>query len=451
MYSKPEQRKDARFKFKNNIQYERVNKDGTFGTPIATIALDIGFRGLSFYANEEFELNSQVRITCYISGKEQIEFVARVVRMQIFKVGAMRYIVGVETVTITDEDRQKVVQFLTKINFYSILESLNLDHVMDIHLMAGYPPIIKKVGKLEHVGETLDDYTVRNLLVNILDDDHYEQFMRDKDINFVISFKDKRLRANIHFQQGRVEGVFRLVSSHVQKPSQLGLPVSVEKLLEHKKGLILVAGRTGSGKTTTLASMVETLNNDREGIIISIEDPIEYVHVNNKCLIKQREVGKDTVSYATAVKNALRQNPDVLVIGEILDGPTMEIAMTAAESGTLVLTTIHAPNSSQALDRVVSFFPADMQKHILARLSLVLKGVITQELFPRLDEKELVPAVEVLIMNDPARKIVREGDWKQIPNVVQTGKQLGMQTMQDALEQLARKGLIDIQYLKEYL
>jgi twitching motility protein PilT len=451
MYSKIEQRKNVRLAFKNNIQYAKMNKDGSYGTPISTIAHDIGVNGISFYTSEEFELNSQVRISCHVSEEEQVSFIARIVRMQISEIETMKYMVGVEIVSIAEKDKEKIIQFLTRINFSTILAGIDLTQVMDIHIISGYPPIIKKVGKLEHTGTVIDEYTVRNLLINTMNDDHYERFTRDKDINFVFFYKDKRLRANIHFQQGKIAGVFRLVPSEIRGITQLGLPEAVEKLLENRKGLILVAGRTGSGKTTTLASMIESLNNDREGIVVSIEDPIEYVHVNKKCFIKQREIGKDTISYAMAVKNALRQNPDVLVIGEILDGPTMEIAMTAAESGTLVLTTIHAPNSAQALDRVSSFFPPDMQKHIFARLSLMLKGIITQELFPRLDGKELVPAVEVLVMNDPARKIIRDGDWKQIPNIVQTGRSLGMQTMQDSIEQLVRKGLIDIQYLREFL
>ncbi|MDP2923690.1 MAG: PilT/PilU family type 4a pilus ATPase [Candidatus Omnitrophota bacterium] len=450
MSAKQEQRKETRFKFRDTIQYEKIAKDGTCGAPISTSALNIGTHGISFYANEEFELNSKIKITFYISEKEQISFFGHVVRMEIFKEVPMKYVVGAEFENMNEDGRMKINNFLSEINIYNILDRINLENAIDMHLVAGYPPIIKRVGKLEQEGEPLDEYTLRSLLVNILDEERYAKFMRDKDINFVFNYQDKRLRTNIHFQQGKVEGVFRMLPSQIKSPSQLGLPPVVERLLENKKGLLLVAGRTGSGKTTTLASMVEALNNERDGIIICIEDPIEYVHVNKKCIIKQREVGRDTISFASAVKNALRQNPDVLVIGEILDMQTMEIAITASESGTLVLTSIHAPNSSQALDRITSFFPPDLQKHILTRLSLVLKGIITQELLPRSDESNFVPAVEILVVNDALRNIIREGDWKQIATTIQTGRNLGMQSMQDSLEHLVRARIIDNVYLKEY-
>lgn len=221
---------------------------------------------------------------------------------------------------------------------------------------------------------------------------------------------------------------------------------------DHLKGLILIAGRTGSGKTTTLASLVRYLSGINEGVIIIIEDPIEYVHDNSKGIIKQRELGRDTISYASATRNALRQNPDVLVIGEILDVETLDLVLTAAESGTLVLSTIHAPTTAHVLDRIASFYPAEMQRHILYRLSLVLKGIITQELFPRISgENGLVPAVEVFLVNDFARKIIREGEGRLVPDHLRIGKSMGMQSMQDSLEDLVHKGIVDVVYLKEYI
>jgi twitching motility protein PilT len=390
-----------------------------------------------------------VRVTFSIAENQQVVITGTVVRMEIVKDAVLRYLIGIKGDNIDNETITKINKFIGKINLYGILDKIDLTNVVDLHLVAGCPPILKRVGRLERVGEPLDEYTLRTILINMLDEARYKKFSTEKDVNFVFSHKDKRLRANIHYQQGKIEGVFRLLASHVRLPSQLGLPSVVERILEEKRGLILVSGRTGSGKTTTLASMVELLNNHREGIIICIEDPIECLHTNKKCIIKQREVGRDTTSFSSAVKNALRQNPDVLVIGEILDGQTMDIALTAAESGTLVLTSIHASDSGQALDRMVSFFPPDMQRHILARLSLVLKGIVAQELLPRLDEASFVPAVEVLVVSDALRKIIRDGDWRQIPTIVQTGRHLGMQSLQESLEQLVHMGAIDPLYLKD--
>jgi len=353
-----------------------------------------------------------------------------------------------------DQESQKVIkEFIRRIDIYSVLEPIDLKGVVDIHFVSDYPPILKKIGgmTLTH-GEPLKASILGSLLVNILDDERYKEFVKEKEVNFVFFYREGiRFRVNLHVQRDKVEGVFRLIPTQIKLPTQLGLPPVAESLIENKKGLILVAGRTGSGKSTTLASMIELLNSKRKGIIITIEKPIEYMHSNKECFIKQREVGRDTLSFSTAAKNALRQNPDVLLIGEILDAETMEVAITAAETGMLVLSSIHAPDSAQALDRVVSFFPADMQKHMLTRLSLILKGVITQNLIPRRDETGLVVAAEILVINDAMRRIVRDGDWRQISNVIQTGRSIGMQSMRSSLEQYFLNGVIDSEYFKEYM
>ncbi len=337
-----------------------------------------------------------------------------------------------------------------KADIHTILNAIDLKGVMDIHFVADYPPVIKRMEKLSIIeAEPLEEKVLRTMLLGMLDKDRCEKFIRDKELNFIFTYREGiRFRVNFHIQQNKVEAVFRLIPAQVGFPAQMGLPPIVEKLLESNKGLILITGSTGCGKTTTLASMVEFLNSRKEQVIISIEQPIEYLHTNKKCIIKQREVGRDTLSFANAAKNALRQNPDVLVIGEILDVTTMEVAITAAESGTLVLSSIHSTDSLQALDRIVSLFPADSQKHILTRLSLVLKGLITQELLPRLDNKGLVVATEVLVPNIALKRTIREGKWLHIPTIIQTGKSIGMHSMQESLERLYRRGLIDAEYVK---
>ncbi|MBF0531891.1 MAG: PilT/PilU family type 4a pilus ATPase [Candidatus Omnitrophica bacterium] len=443
-------RQNPRVRFRNTVQYEKMLGENNFGTPTATSALDISINGLGFYTNEEFPLNSLLRVTCSVSNLEQVSFLTRVVRLQIVKNGAMKYVAGTEIKSINENDRARLNAFLASIHLFSFLDKIDLNNVMDMHFIADSPLIVKKTGELKQIGPVLDEYTIKNLMLNILDDDRYEKLMREKDVNFAFFYKNKRLRANIHFQQGKIEGVFRVINYNIGKPSDIGLPQVVEKIMETTpKGLIVVAGRTGSGKTTTLSSMVNFLNNFKKGIILSIEDPIEYIHKNNCGIIKQREVGKDTPSFSSAVRNALRQNPDVLVIGETLDKETLELVLTAAESGALVLTTIHAASTTQALDRIASFFPPDAQKHALIRLSLVLKCLLTQELIPRCVGDGLVPAIEVLVPNNAAQKIIREADWKQISSIIQTGKNHGMQTMQDAKNQLVQKGAIDIVYLND--
>ncbi len=452
MQTKSNQRKDQRLKYKNTIQYEEYLGDERYGTPVATEAFDISARGLGFYDNKEFKLNSTLRISCYVSDNEKISFTASVVRLQIDKTGSRQYLVGTQIKDIKEQDKEKLITFLHEINIYALLDSVDLQNVMDVHFMAGHPIIVKTMGELKNVGRVLDEYTVKNLLLNLLDDDSYAKFMKSKDINFILTYKEKRLRFNIHVQQGRVEAICRIVNAKIPTPSQLGLPGVTERLMrDSHRGLIVIAGRTGSGKTTTLASLVSYLGKLINGVIISIEDPIEYIQEQRGCIIKQRELGRDTISYASAIRNALRQNPDVLIIGETLDVETLELVLTAAESGMLVLTTIHSASISQVLDRVVSFFPAETQKHILTRLSLVLNGIIVQELFPRIvGEAGLVPAVEVFLMNDTGRKMIRDGDWKQIPDYILRGKDQGMQFMKDSIEDLVRRGIIDIGYSKGY-
>ena len=446
-------RKEERLKYKNIIQYEEYLGNELYGTPVATNTFDIGIKGIGFYANKEFKLNTQLRISSHVSDTEKISFIVSVVRLQLYKSNPIQYLVGTEIKNISEENKEKLKLFLQETNIYSILEKINLENVIDIHFMAGYPIILKRMGKLRTVGRVLDEYTIKNLLLNLLDDENYAKFMKFKDINFILTYKEKRLRFNMHFQQGKIEAVCRIVNSKILTPAQLGLPPITESLIKnHTRGLIIIAGRTGAGKTTTLASLISYLSNIINGVIISIEDPIEYIQEKSQCIFKQRELGRDTISYASALRNALRQNPDALVIGEILDAETMELVLNAAESGTLVFTTIHSASVTQVLDRIASFFPAEVQKHTLVRLSLVLKGIIVQELFPRIIGGEgLVLATEVFLVNEIGKKIIRESDWKLIADYILRGKNQGMQSMKDSIENLVNKGIIDIGYSKEFL
>ena len=446
-----EKRKSERFRFKQLLQYEKLLEDGSFDIPYTVYARDISMTGIGFYSVESMKINSKVRVAFELE-KKKISFIGQVVRMEIVSDAQTSFLVGVNIEKISDDAKEWFTDFVRKINIYNVLKDIDFHDVVDIHLVAGYPPIIKKIGELS-ISKTqpISETVLKTMLFNLLDEDRCRLFTEEKEINFVFHYKDNiRFRVNLHVQQGRVEAVFRLIPNKIQLPHQLGLPIAVEQMImESKNGLILLAGRTGSGKSTTLASMIEFLNNKRMNLVITIEKPIEYIHTNKTCIIKQREVGKDTLSFSNAARNALRQSPDVLLIGEILDAETMEVAITAAETGMLVITSIHAADSSQALDRVISFFPAELQKHMLTRLSLILKGIVTQSLLPQKDGKKLVVATEVMLVNNAMRRIVRDGDFKQIPTVIQMSGNIGMQTMRTSLEQLIAKGIIDIHYLQE--
>ena len=447
--SQVERRKEQRIKLRIMIQYERVLSEGAFDIPVTTPIRDISMGGVSFYSVEKLDINSKVRITIYVSDRDYVSFQATVIKVMHSAATDGKFIIATKMDSLKQETVDSIESFLNKVNLYNILDNIDLENVMDVNFVTGYDPVIKKIGRLV-IGEgrdPFDEYTLRTILLSILDDDRYNKFLATKELNFVLtSPKGSRFRVNYHIQQDKVEGTFRVIPSQIKSPSGLGLPEVVEHILENEKGLVLVAGRTGSGKSTTLAAMVEFINRKRDGIIISVEDPIEYLHVNDRCIIKQREIGRDTLSFSNAAKNALRQNPDILVIGEILDVETMETAITAAETGALVLTTIHAGDASQTLDRVISFFPADVQRHILTRLSLILKGVIVQDLIPRLDNAGLVVASEVVVSTSAVRRVIRDGDWKQIPSLIQMGREVGMRSMKDSLEYLYLNGLIDKEY-----
>ncbi|MFH1508464.1 MAG: PilT/PilU family type 4a pilus ATPase [Candidatus Omnitrophota bacterium] len=446
-----EKRKSERFRFKHLLQYEKLLDDGSFDIPCTVYAKDISMSGISFYIAESMKVNSRVRVTFEL-GKNKISFIGQVVRMEIANGPQSGFIAGINVEKIDDEVKRWFTDFIKKINIDNVLKDMNFQDVMDIHFVAGYPLIIKKIGELSiSKGEPISEDILKIMLFNLLDEERSKQFTEEKETNFVFHYKDNiRFRVNLHVQQGKVEAVFRLIPDKIQLPHQLGLPAAAEQMImENRSGLILVAGRTGSGKSTTLASMVEFLNNKRVSLVITIEKPIEYIHTNKTCIIKQREVGKDTLSFSNAAKNALRQSPDILLIGEILDPETMEVAITAAETGMLVISSIHATDSSQALDRIISFFPAELQKHMLTRLSLILKGIITQSLLPRKDNNKLIVASEVMLMNNAMRRIVRDGDFKQIQSVIQMSGNIGMQSMRTSIEQCIAKGLIDIHYLQE--
>ncbi len=451
---KQERRDAGRTNLRIPISYEVKLKDGSFDEPMAAVAGDISMRGVSFYTQEKIDINTTVRINLAVSEEKSVSFLTKVVRVLLTGQETEKYSVGVAVERINEEKIEILSDFLKKYDVDKILGEIDLTDVMDIHFVVGFSTIVKRSGSLELLeGKPFDRVTLKGLLLSCLDIQAYEKFMQEKEANFIYTqSKGQRFRVNLHCQRGNIEGVFRVIPSKVATFESLGIPSVVETILkESDRGLIIVDGRTGSGKTTTLSAMVEYFNRHRKAIVVCIENPIEYLHTNSKCIIKQREVGKDTLSFNNAVKNALRQNPDILVIGEILDRDTLELAIAAAESGTLVITSMHASDTVQCLDRVASLFPAEMQTHILRRLALILKGVITQDLLLRLDNKGLVLASEILVSTLPLRNAIRKAEWNKIPDIIQTGKKLGMRSMEDSIKELYESSLIHHEYVRGYI
>lgn len=318
----------------------------------------------------------------------------------------------------------------------------------DLHITAGSPPRIRVHGKLLPLEQlsSLTPVDTKQMAYSILTDAQKHTFEEENELDFSFGLKGlSRFRGNLFVQRGAVGGVFRTIPFKVKTFQELGLPPIVEELSKKPRGLILVTGPTGSGKTTTLASMINKINEEREDHIMTIEDPIEYLHPSKKALVNQREVGADTNSFKKALKHVLRQDPDVVLLGELRDMETIEIALTVAETGHMCFATLHTNSCVQTINRIVDVFPANQQPQIRAQLSFVLEGVMSQLLIPTADGKGRVMALEVMIPNSAIRNLIREDKVHQIYSQMQVGQaKFGMQTMNQCLLLLFQRRLISL-------
>ncbi|MBE7558027.1 type IV pilus twitching motility protein PilT [bacterium] len=314
----------------------------------------------------------------------------------------------------------------------------------DLLLTAGAPPIVRLNGDLyPAVRRVLAPSDTRRLVWSLLNETQQEQFERKRELDFSLSVTgDLRFRANIYYQKGAVSAAFRLIPRVIPSMEQLGVPPVLKTLTLRPNGLILLTGPTGSGKTTTMASMIDLINQTRRCQIVTVEDPIEFVHTNKRAIIDQREVYADTLSFANALKYVLRQDPDVILVGEMRDQETIQAALTAAETGHLVIATLHTNDAIQAIDRIVDTFPAHQQNQIRVQLAFVLLGVFAQQLIPRADGKGRVLACEVLVRTHGVAAHIREGRMHQTRSLMETGTKEGMITMDARLRELYAAGLI---------
>ncbi len=323
----------------------------------------------------------------------------------------------------------------------------------DLHITTDSAPIVRIDGKLIPLNfPKLDKEYCKRLVYSILDDKQKAVFERDLELDLSLDVPGlNRFRVNVHMQRGNVEAAFRIVSLKIRTIADLGLPPVVADLCRKPQGLVLVTGPTGVGKTTTLAAMLDLINTERQAIIIVVEDPIEYVHINKRSIIKQREVYADTRSFANALVHALRQDPNVIIVGEMRDIETMSTVLTAAETGHLVLATLHTPDAAQTVDRIIDVFPPYQQEQIKIQLSTTLQGVISQQLLPRIDRPGRIIATEVMIATNAIRNLIREHETEQLLTHIQTGGQYGMHTMDRSLKTLYQKGIIAEDVFKTYI
>ncbi len=308
----------------------------------------------------------------------------------------------------------------------------------DLHFLAGDPPRVRVYGDLTPLRqEKLSVDFVKTALYEIMPKTAVERFEKKDGADFAYSLEGHgRFRVNVMRQLNGMGGVFRAIPSKALTLDELKLPEAVRGLCRQNSGLILVTGKTGSGKSTTLAAMIDDINRRVKGHILTVEDPIEFVHERQNCLISQREIGVHSPSFASAVHSALREDPDVVLVGELRDLETMSIAVTAAEMGILVMGTLHTNGAAPTVDRIINVFPSDKQSHVRTMLSTSLRGVVSQQLLQRADKHGRVAALEILVNTPAAANLIRQGKLDQLDNAMQTGGQFGMRTMDSAIQQL---------------
>ena len=329
-----------------------------------------------------------------------------------------------------------------------LLEQVLERGASDLHLTAGAPPVIRLHGELERMHEypVLTPKALQGMIYAILAQKMRERLEQELELDMSYSLPQKaRFRVNVYFQRDSVGAAFRLIPYEIKSIESLALPPVVADLARFPRGFVVVTGPTGSGKSTTLASMVDVVNKERSGHIMTVEDPIEFLHKHQKCIVNQREVGADTHGFAPALKHVLRQDPDVILVGEMRDLETISTAITAAETGHLVFATLHTQDAPQTIDRIIDVFPPHQQQQVRVQLATTLQGVVTQQLLQTTDGKGRAAAVEILITTPAVRNLVREGKVHQIYSVMQAGGRFGMQTMDMSIATLVKQGKISQQ------
>lgn len=310
----------------------------------------------------------------------------------------------------------------------------------DLHLSSGNPPIFRLRGEMVRLNfKTLSHDEIKAILFEILNEKQKAHFEETKDLDFAYEVADvARFRGNIMMQYRGIAAVFRIIPSKILSADDLGLPEGVRRMTQFKKGLVLVTGPTGSGKSTTLAGMIDLINTTRKEHILTFEDPLEFIHQNKMSLMNQRQIGEHTESFASALKAALREDPDVILVGEMRDLITIQLAMSAAETGHLVFGTLHTSTAAKTVDRIIDVFPTDQQEQVRAMLSESLKGVVCQQLLKTADGKGRVAALEIMLGTPAIGNLIREGKTFQIPSIMQTAKKDGMQLMDQHLLDLLK-------------
>src|SRR2546422_7776919 len=329
-----------------------------------------------------------------------------------------------------------------------LLEHMVARNASDLHVTVGTPPVIRVRGEVERVEEyaPLTPEETQELLYRILSSEQQKTLEIKRQLDFSHSIPGlARFRVNVYFQRESIGAAFRLIPAEIKTLEELGIPATLHQLAEKPRGLVLVTGPTGSGKSTTLAAIIDEINRNRSEHILTIEDPIEFLHRHKRCIVNQREIGPDATSFAEALRAALRQDPDVILVGEMRDLETIATALTAAETGHLVFGTLHTQSAPSTIDRIIDVFPAEQQEQVRIQIASSLQGVVTQALLPTADGQGRVPALEVLLPDAAVRNLIRQAKIEQVYSIMQTNTGRGMQTMEQSLADLIQRRVVDLE------
>ena len=439
------------------VTYEIVNPEDKTVKSKTVMSKDISTGGISFETDQTIPLDSRIKISFKLpSTANTIQATVRVVKVESTEFQNL-YNLGTSFDTIADTDRDEIARFIERLSIHKLLELTIEKNASDLHLLVDHPPVLRIHGKVE-----LTDWPkfsadeVQKIIYSILSKQQIKKFETDKELDFGLQYDIvHRFRFNLYQQRGFMEATLRLINTKIPTMEDLTLPAVVSDFARLQEGLILITGPTGSGKTTTIAAMIELINQEKKVVVITLERPIEYVYMEKKSIIKQREIGIDTNSFSIALKSSLRQDPNIIVIGELDDIETIRTAMIAAEAGYLVLASFHAPNTMQAIDRFAGMFPSENRKSVLSQLANCLKGIVSQILLPRRDQTTRLLACEIVIVNDAVKKIIRNDELVQLPNIIQTGASYKMQPMSESIKRYLDLDIVDPEiasfYIKEFL
>ena len=420
---------------------------------LSAVTKNISCSGLLFEDLKQIPINAELEISLQLPGilPKDVQIRGRVMRLEKLALG--NFAIGVVFAEMSSDTRDLINESIERMDILKLLKKVNRKEFSDLHLTVNSPAIVRCYGEIKPLNDNLlSEEEIKQMISSILSEEQKKYFDINKEMDFAFTpFEDSRFRVSVYQQRGAIEVVFRNILPDIKTREELGLPEVIDELASLKNGLIFVSGSSGAGKTTTITCMVDAINKQRNCVILMLERPIEYIHTNIKSIVKQREVGVDVPSFAVGLRASLRQDPDVIVVGEALDSDTIETALQAAETGHLVITSIHATDIVQVFDRILSLFPASQRDFICTRLSNSLRAIIGQKLLPHKSGIGRVVATEVCICNTAIRRTIRNKDFIQLTSIMQTGTKYNMHIMQDSITRLFENGLISSETYDAYI